>query len=182
MVTLILLGYRARYNCQRAELCTVPRREESFSEKAYKPKRIYKPPPCPEGLDPTLQIQQTSFKTNTFVQSNQIPLFRTFKQIAEMRFIIITTIFASAALAAPQFGLGILEGFAEGLENNKLPLPISSTILGNAGSVLAGLLELQTDIADALVGALPWTRLTDEQKTQIDEIRAAVRSVTQKQE
>jgi hypothetical protein len=97
-----------------------------------------------------------------------------------MRFTLITALFASAALAAPQFGLGVLEGLADTLENNHLPLPIGSAIVGHAGSVLDGFLDLQSDIADALIGALPWTRLTDEQKNQIVEIQAAVRAVTEK--
>jgi hypothetical protein len=99
-----------------------------------------------------------------------------------MRFTLIAAIFASTALATPvpQFGLGLLEGYADMLENNNLPLPIGNSIVSGAGSILDGFLDLQSDIADALIGALPWTRLTDDQKNQVTEIQAAVKAVTDK--
>ena len=94
-----------------------------------------------------------------------------------MRFSIIA-IFAAGAIAAPQFP--VLSGIADALQDNGIPFPITSTVVGAGGSILENFLGLQSDIAGALSGLLPWNLLTVEQQSQLVQIQAAVKAVVEK--
>jgi hypothetical protein len=105
-----------------------------------------------------------------------------------MRFTaIFAAMLASAAIAAPvatpepQILEPIFGTLGDVLHDGSEAVGgILGGLIGGVGQTLEGVLGIGSDIIDAAIGILPWTRLTGDQLAQVEEIKAAMTQIRER--
>jgi hypothetical protein len=104
-----------------------------------------------------------------------------------MRFTAIFALLASAAIAAPLPAaepqiLGPIFGSLSDVlhDGSEAVGGILGGLLNGVGQTLEGVLGVGSDIIDAAIGILPWTRLTEDQLAQVEEIKAAMTQIRER--